>query len=125
MTPARRTSTAEYKRVILVEDDSDTLLFMRTLLQRMAVTAVPASTCESARRAAEALGGIDLVITDVTLPDGTGVALAFELASRYGCEIIIVSGTPPGPSLPDGVRMWLTKPIDIPRFRDAVLAMVA
>jgi DNA-binding NtrC family response regulator len=113
------------KRVLLVEDDPDTLALMRRLLARCSIEAVPASTCAAAWRAAEDMGGVDLVVTDEALPDGTGSQLALKLARRYGCEAIVVSGTPPAPSLPTGVGLWLTKPVDFTRLRDAVLALVA
>jgi DNA-binding response OmpR family regulator len=113
------------RRVLLVEDDADTLLIMRRLLGRIAVDAVPASTCAAAQRASEELGGVDLLITDINLPDGTGLALASQMARQYGCETIIVSGLPRSAPLPEGVRFWLTKPIDFAHLQDAVAASVA
>jgi DNA-binding response OmpR family regulator len=114
------------KRVVLVEDDADTLDAMNLLLERIAVTAVPASTCAAAQRAADALGGVDLLIADLGLPDGTGLELASALATRFGgCATIIVSGSPPEYGLPEGVGVWLTKPVDFTRFREAVARLVA
>src|SRR3954470_15363507 len=108
-------------RVLLVEDDPDTLGLMRRLLARLSIEAVSASTCADALRAVEDLGGVDLVITDQSLPDGRGAQLAAALVRGYGCEAIVVSGSPPEASLPTGVKMWLTKPIDFPRLREVVL----
>jgi DNA-binding NtrC family response regulator len=113
------------KRVLLVEDDPDTLALMRVLLARLSIRAVPAANCADAWRVAEELGSLDLVITDESLPDGRGSQLADGLVRRYGCEIIVVSGLPPGPSLPKGVRHWLTKPVDFTRLREAVVSLVA
>ena len=125
MRPSPLTSLDPNKRVLLVEDDPDTLALMRVLLTRLSILAVPAANCADAWRAAEALGGLDLVITDESLPDGRGSQLADGLARRYGCEVIVVSGLPPGPLLPRGVRHWLTKPVDFTRLREAVATLVA
>lgn len=113
------------RRVLLVEDDPDTLVLMQRLLERLSLRAVPTSTCADAVRAAETLGGLDLVITDEVLPDGRGARLASDFVRRYGCEAIVISGLPPEASLPAGVRLWLTKPIDFTRLREAVLKLVA
>jgi DNA-binding response OmpR family regulator len=125
MDPSTRNTNELDRRVLLVEDDPDTLGLMRRLLAHLSLAAVPTSTCADAWRAAESLGGLDLVITDEVLPDGRGAQLASGLARRYGCGAIVVSGSPPEASLPAGVGVWLTKPIDFTRFREAVLALVA
>lgn len=111
--------------VILVEDDPDTLRLMQRLLERLSIRAVPTSTCAEAVRAAAELGGLDLLITDELLPDGRGARLASDLARKYGCEAIVISGAPPEASLPTGVRLWLTKPIDFTHLRDALQKLVA
>jgi len=113
------------RRVLLVEDDPDTLVLMQRLLERLSLRVVPSSTCAGAVRAAETMGGLDLVITDEVLPDGRGARLASDFVRRYGCEAIVISGLPPEASLPAGVRLWLTKPIDFTRLREAVLKLVA
>jgi DNA-binding response OmpR family regulator len=124
--PVQSTREARPKRVVLVEDDADALEAMNLLLGRIAVAAVPASTCAAALRAAEELGGVDLLIADLGLPDGTGVELACALARRYGgCETIIVSGSVPEAGLPEGVGVWLTKPVEFRRLREAVARLVA
>jgi DNA-binding response OmpR family regulator len=121
----RATNLDRDKRVLLVEDDPDTLALMRRLLARLSIRAVPTATCADAWRAAEELGSLDLVITDETLPDGRGTQLASALVRRYGGAVIVVSGLPPGPSLPRGIEHWLTKPVDFARLREAVVALVA
>lgn len=125
MDVPRTANLDRQKRVLLVEDDPDTLVLMRMLLSRISIHAVPTANCAEAWRAAETLGRLDLVITDETLPDGRGTQLASGLVRRYGGEVIVVSGLPPGPSLPTGIRHWLTKPVDFTRLRDAVVPLVA
>jgi CheY-like chemotaxis protein len=81
-------------RVLLVEDDSAVrALFARTLeLHGYAVTA--ASSVDDAAQKAAALGDqLDVVLTDVVLPDGSGYALARELGAAHpALRILLMSG---------------------------------
>ena len=83
------------KTILVVEDEPDLLEIIQELLTMEGFTVLSASSVPSAleiweKKSAE----IDLVLTDVTLPDGTtGVALAEKLrvAHRF-LKIIYTSG---------------------------------
>ena len=81
-------------RVLLVEDEAAVrALFARTLESHgYAVTA--ASNVGDAAQKAAALGArLDVVLTDLVLPDGNGYALAREVAAtRPGLRVLIMSG---------------------------------
>ena len=99
-------------RVIVVEDHPDTLVMMGRLLSMVRVDGVPVATCAAAREAARSMGRFDVVIADVTLPDGDGIELLAELKSKYGCRTVALSGyNAPAEGLPGGVDLWLAKPV--------------
>jgi CheY-like chemotaxis protein len=109
-------------RVIVVEDHADTLVFMGRLLSMVRVDGVPVATCAAAREAARALGRFDVVIADVTLPDGDGLELLAEFKATYGCRTVALSGyDAPEEGLPAGVDLWISKPVNVADLRHAVL----
>jgi signal transduction histidine kinase/ActR/RegA family two-component response regulator len=81
-------------RILVVEDNIDTLRYLDLTLSRRGYEVTGATTLVDARRAASA-GEIDLLITDIELPDGSGQELMRELhplgipgvaLSGYGSE---------------------------------------
>jgi DNA-binding response OmpR family regulator len=112
-------------RVLVVEDDPDALVFVGKLLSRISIDGVPTATCGSARYALKTLGRFDIVIADVTLPDGDGVALAAEAKRDHGCSTVIMSGhNPPASGMPDGIDLWIIKPVDFNELQKAVRSLV-
>ena len=110
------------RRVLVVEDHPDTLVLMGRLLSMVRVDGVPVATCAAAREAARALGPFDVVIADVTLPDGDGLELLAEFKSTYGCRTVALSGyDAPEEGLPAGVDLWISKPVNVAELRRAVL----
>ena len=70
-------------RVLLVDDHADTLRSMDRLLRVRGYQVCVASTVAAALEAA-ATHPFDLLISDVGLPDGSGMDLMRELRLRYG-----------------------------------------
>lgn len=115
-------------RILLVEDHADTAAMMRRLLGRRGYVV----TLATARRAA-ASHTFDLLICDLGLPDGSGLDLMRELASRpTKLPGIALSGY----GMPDDARRSLeagfiehiTKPVAMERLwatLDRVLASCA
>lgn len=118
-------SVSPARRVLVVEDHPDTLVLMGRLLSMVRVDGVPVATCGAAREAARAMGRFDVVIADVTLPDGDGLELLAEFKSTYGCLTVALSGyDAPEEGLPVGVDLWMSKPVNLTELRQAVLTRV-
>jgi signal transduction histidine kinase len=78
-------------RLLLVEDHPSTLHALATLLSRSGYEVLTAETVADALALA-ARERFDLVVSDLGLPDGTGIQLMEELRSRHGLKGIALSG---------------------------------
>jgi len=107
-------------RVLIVEDDADTLAMMCKLLDRVPVANVSVGSCDEARCAARSRP-FDVVISDAGLSDGDGVDLVRELKEQYGCRTVVMSGyDAPDDGTPHGVDLWIAKPVDIMQLSRAL-----
>lgn len=115
-------------RLLLVEDHESTLQALVRLLKRDGHEVKTASTAEAALQAA-AGGPCDLVISDLGLPDGSGLELMHQLRTTYGLEGIALSGYGMGAdrarSRAAGFVAHLVKPVNIGELRKAVADAVA
>jgi two-component system cell cycle sensor histidine kinase/response regulator CckA len=87
-------SPSSAQTILLVEDDASVRLVGRLILEGAGYEVLEA---EGKAAALEALdqrtGEVDLVITDVVMPDGGGPALAEEVGARYpGTQILFLTG---------------------------------
>ncbi len=114
-TPANPAEQAR-ARLLLVDDDTDLL---RLLSMRLSASGYRVSTAESVEAALARLAveRFDLVVSDVRLPDGDGLAL-FEEIRRHHPAMPVILLTAHG-TIPDaveatsrGVAGYLTKPFD-------------
>jgi C4-dicarboxylate-specific signal transduction histidine kinase len=80
--------------ILIVEDEASILKLSRAALARLGYTVLTAATpAEAIARAAEHSGGIDLLITDVVLPEMNGPELVRRLtAVRPGMKYLFMSG---------------------------------
>jgi PAS domain S-box-containing protein len=117
------------RSILLVEDHRDTADALAEILRERGHRVVVAGSIASAQEAAllaAADGGsrIDLVISDLGLPDGSGLALMSELRDRYGLLGIAVSGYGTGEdrrqSAAAGFSGHLTKPVTLERLFDEI-----
>jgi PAS domain S-box-containing protein len=78
-------------RILLVEDDTSTLHVMTRLLGKPPYVV---STASSVAKALELAGteDFDLIISDIGLPDGTGLDLMRQIRNRYAGRGIALSG---------------------------------
>ncbi len=73
-----------HETILLVEDEAAMLNMAKTMLERLGYRVLPCRTAvEAERLAMEHAGEIDLLITDVIMPDMNGKELAERLTSRY------------------------------------------
>jgi signal transduction histidine kinase len=78
-------------RLLVVEDHEPTLNVLAGLLRRQGHQVLTADTVESALKLA-ASHKIELVISDLGLPDGNGIDLMLKLTRDYGLRGIALSG---------------------------------
>ena len=78
-------------RVLIVEDDADTLAMMRKLLDRVPVSNVSVGSCDEARCAARS-EPFDVVITDLRMPNVDGMTVVRTLRTEQpDVEIIVLT----------------------------------
>jgi CheY-like chemotaxis protein len=115
-------------RLLLVEDHEPTMQVITRLLKRAGHQIVGSGSIEEARPAA-AREAFDLVISDLGLPDGTGVELMRHLRDTYGLRGIALSGYGTEEDLhrsgEAGFIEHLVKPIDFNDLRRALREFVA
>lgn len=106
-------------RILLVEDDGDVLPLLEHFLVSMdhyVTTAINVATAVALLRTQP----FELVISDVSLPDGTGIAIA-DIAREIGVKVLLLTGF--GLRLEPGTLAkydYLLKPI---RLADLVVAV--
>jgi DNA-binding NtrC family response regulator len=112
---------------LIVEDDADSLTALEQVVQREGFTTSTASTLKQAQ---EIMAGstVDLLITDIMLPDGSGMDLAKEVQAGGSTDVLLITGYATVGTVVEALRMpvldYLTKPIDITRL-NVILANVA
>ena len=107
-------------RILLVEDNPDTA---EALGLALAARGYHVDRVDSVRAALEAdLGAVDLVLSDLRLPDGDGRAMLRQLRQREPVPAIVLSGDGRDQHGPDetGVVAHLTKPIAIEQLTEAI-----
>jgi PAS domain S-box-containing protein len=124
--PERSAAVDRPLRILLVEDHEDTAQAMADLLRLMGHEVAVAGSVTAGLALAETSGaaGIDLVVSDLGLPDGTGHDLMRELVRLYGWKGIALSGygmeEDVRRSHEAGFSRHLTKPVDLEALRAAV-----
>jgi PAS domain S-box-containing protein len=121
--PAPEISEPPSLRLLLVEDNEPTLEVMTTLLEMVGHDVKAAPDLRTARRLAEG-HSFDLVVSDIGLPDGSGLDLMRELRERYGLRGIAVSGFGMEEDLrrshEAGFLEHLVKPVDVDKLKAAL-----
>jgi two-component system CheB/CheR fusion protein len=119
-------------RILLVEDHADTAEAMAELLRGQGHQVTVAGSVAQGLAAAEALGGgeeIDLLLSDLGLPDGSGLDLMRELARRYRLRGIALSGygmeEDIRKSMEAGFEKHLTKPVSLQALRTVLQEVAA
>ncbi|MGC4075373.1 MAG: PAS domain S-box protein [Nibricoccus sp.] len=110
-------------RLLIVEDHKPTRDVVVRLLRRNGHQVTPTGSVCEAMAAAEK-GSFDAVISDLGLPDGTGVELMTQLRDRYGLKGIAVSGYGMDEDMKRtaeaGFIAHLVKPVDMKEVRRAI-----
>jgi len=114
-------------RILLVEDHEDTNRSLTNLLRRRGYQVQSADSISSALECA-ANGSFDLLISDIGLPDGTGIELMEKLGTEHSLAGIALTGF----GMEDDIRRsrdvgfseHLVKPVDLNKL-DAVIQKLA
>lgn len=109
--------------ILLVEDHQDTARVLRRILTKAGYH-VDLAPGVSEARALAAEKVFDLVISDLGLPDGSGLELMRHLSKNYGLRGIALSGFGTDEDLAAsraaGFAEHLTKPVDWDRLKEAI-----
>jgi CheY-like chemotaxis protein len=122
--PSMAVPTAHPLRVLLVEDDPDTLAVTSMLLR---ADTYEVATAETISQALNQLRehDFDLLISDISLPDGSGLDLMREMRERQkGVRGIALSGFGSQEDVRRarlaGFSVHLTKPVSFPRLETTI-----
>jgi signal transduction histidine kinase len=121
-------SVLQSKHVLLVEDHEDTRRAMCRILSVFGCHVTPAATVREAIDLADQ-NKFELLVSDIGLPDGTGMDVIKHMRAQYGVRGIAVSGYGREEDLrrsrEAGFDMHLTKPIDFKTLQDALQQLLA
>lgn len=108
-------------RILLVEDNSDIARVLSSLLARAGHVVTTAGSMTRAEQIASTSGPFDLLISDLSLPDGSGLELKRRLGAIPG---IAVSGYSTEVDLQEcldaGFMDLLAKPIEFAVLKDLI-----
>lgn len=120
---ARATPAKAQLLILLVEDHGDTALLMSALLASEGHKVWIANSLAEARNLL-ASTPVDLVISDIGLPDGTGFDLMREINAQRPLPAIALSGFGMTEDIEQsqraGFRAHLTKPVDFERLLETI-----
>jgi signal transduction histidine kinase len=115
-------------RILLVEDHPDTRKLMARLFQREGYAVTTVGSVAGALDAARA-GPFDLLISDIGLPDGSGLELMRQFRQLYRIKGIALSGYGMEQDIRQseqaGFSAHLTKPISLPQLHQAIARVLA
>src|SRR6476620_4165255 len=117
-------ATAQPKRcVLVVEDHDDTLRSMKMLLTRLGYEVLAAENMHDALRIAEEKH-FDILLSDIGLPDGSGLELLRQINGRRKVPALALSGFGMDEDIERshqaGFADHLTKPVSIDRLQAAI-----
>jgi CheY-like chemotaxis protein len=125
--PAREDADGQPLHILLIEDHEPTLVVMGKLLRLLGHRVSTATTVASARATAEQ-EQFDLIISDLGLPDGSGLDIMRALRERYAGRGIALTGygmeSDIAASTSAGFAEHLTKPVDLSILRGAIARVV-
>jgi len=115
-------------RILLVEDHEDSARLMQRILQRAGHQVIRAADVDTAWRAAQERG-FDLLLSDISLPDGSGHDLMRRLRQAGPVRGIAISGfgmeADLARSRDAGFEAHLTKPVGVRELLDTIGTIAA
>jgi PAS domain S-box-containing protein len=121
--PGGATSSGRPMHVLVVEDHAPTLTVMTKLLRTLGHRVTGATTVAAATAAARQ-DGFDLIISDLGLPDGSGLDVMRQVREKYAGRAIALTGygmeSDVAASRDAGFTEHLTKPVDLAALEAAI-----
>lgn len=122
--PEKKSAPPTSKRsILIVEDHLDTALALTRLLKVKGHDVRTASTVQAALAAFES-GGIELIICDIGLPDGTGYDFLKTIRAKSDVPAIALTGfgmtSDVDRAMQAGFDSHLTKPVDLTRLETEI-----
>lgn len=114
-----RVAPAQQERILLVEDNQATQEAVHELLEMLGYRVLVASNGQQALELCASLAGdVDLVLSDMVMPDLSGVELFHRLRhKRPDIQMVIMTGYPLADNgkalLEEGIVDWVQKPFSI------------
>jgi CheY-like chemotaxis protein len=109
--------------VLLVEDSPDARYLLATLLEVNGLRVLSAASAQEALDAARQAGPIDILLSDLRLPDGDGTEVASSIEQiQPGIRSLFISGDAPPPLAPG--QAFLRKPARIVAILREIRALV-
>lgn len=119
----RPDASARRLNVLLVEDHEPTLRVMERLLRQIGHNVTGVNSVATAK-SATAHTGYDLLISDLGLPDGSGLDIIRHLGTKYAGKCIALTGygmeSDIAASRDAGFAEHLTKPVDLASLETAI-----
>jgi CheY-like chemotaxis protein len=110
-------------RILLIEDEPTTLLVLARLLRKLGHEVTTASTVREALTVAEGTE-FDIAVSDIGLPDGSGLDLMRQLSATRDLPAIALTGFGMQEDIrrsrEAGFAAHLTKPIDFARLMTTI-----
>jgi CheY-like chemotaxis protein len=121
--PVAGSETRAAYRVLLVEDHADTRAVLSRLLTSLGCIVTAAGSVHEAVEAAEQ-HDFDLLLSDIGLPDGSGIDVMKHMASKYNLKGIALSGFGQDDDLrrsrEAGFATHLTKPVNLQVLQEVI-----
>ena len=121
-------SAVKKRRILVVDDHGDTLRSMKLLLRRLGYEVLAAETMGDALRIAEE-EEFDILLSDIGLPDGSGLELLKRIRLRRDIPALALSGFGMDEDIERsrdaGFADHLTKPVSIDRLQAAIAQLEA
>jgi cyclic di-GMP phosphodiesterase len=127
--PPHGPRSIEGLRILLVDDDADTLRATRRLLEHLGCAVTTAGSSRAAIAILTVEETIDLLVTDIIMPEMSGFTLV-EIAARAhpGLPVLYISGYPQEEvywgGTPGARSAFLGKPMEVEDLRRAILEIM-
>lgn len=111
------------KNALIIEDDKGTATALSRVLQALKFTVALASTLEDARIHMETQPP-DVVLLDLSLPDGNGLEFMLEMRDRYSSRFVVITGDTSQRAAIESLRAeaddFLVKPVSLSELRNTI-----